>query len=120
CQNNLKQIGLAFQNYHDVNRTFPFAWMAGSNFNLSCWGVMLLPYLDQAPLYNQWSSSVPALNEAPALGFDPATVQRNLGVIRTPLTVFMCPSCPEVEAHNYTLPASAAGPGVPPVALTWT
>lgn len=120
CQNNMKQIGLAFQNYHDVHKKFPFAWMAGSNFNLSSWGIMLLPFLDQAPLYQQWSSSVPALNEAPALGFNPTVVQQNLNVIRTPLAVFMCPSCPESEVHNYSLPASAAAPGVPPVALTWT
>lgn len=120
CKNNMKQLGLAFHNYHDTNRCFPFAWMAGSDLNVSCYGIMLLPYLDQAPLYNQWDSSVPAFNEAVAL-FSPATsVQGNLDVIKTPLTVYKCPSTSEADVHDYTLPAGSAGAGVPPLDLTWS
>lgn len=120
CRDNMHNIGLAFQNYHDVYETFPFAWMLGSNLNVSPWGTMLLPYLDQAPLWNQWDSSVPAFNEALALFQPPASVQRNLQVIQTPLPIFMCPSSPEDQLHDYGLPANAGGPGVPPINLTWT
>ena len=74
---------------------------------------------DQAPLYNQFNSCCSAFNESVAL-FPPAIVQQNLQVIRTPLTVFTCPSTPEAQTHNYSLPANAGGPGVPPFALTWT
>jgi prepilin-type N-terminal cleavage/methylation domain-containing protein len=61
CRNNLKQIGLALHNYHDVFRMFPpgkitnpadtqcQGWIAG---NAMSWRVMILPYIDQAPLYN--------------------------------------------------------------------
>lgn len=119
CKNNKKQIGLAFHNYHDTHRTFPFAFMVGPDLNASSWATMLLPYLDQAPLYNQWDSRVPAFNEAVAM-FPAAAVQQNLAVIRTPLTVFFCPSTPSQNEHNYSLPANAGGAGVPPFALTWT
>jgi prepilin-type N-terminal cleavage/methylation domain-containing protein len=108
CKNNLKQIGLAFHNYHDTFNSFPFGWMVGQDFNASVWSVMLLPYLDQGPLYNQWDSSVPAWNQAAAFGKGPqASIDGNLAAIRTPLTVFMCPSTSAENEHNYDY--SAAG-----------
>ncbi|WP_298862864.1 DUF1559 domain-containing protein [uncultured Gimesia sp.] len=103
CKNNLKQIGLAFHNYHDTHRCFPFAWFVDpsnpTNPKAGVYGIMLLPYLDQAPLYNKWNSSYPAFNELAAI---PAVAQ-NLTVIATPLPVFMCPSTPETTQHNYDL-----------------
>jgi len=67
CKNNLKQFGLAFHNYHDVTQTFPYASTfsdgpsgadRGENYlranAKSCWFQLLLPYLDQAPMYNQF------------------------------------------------------------------
>ena len=119
CKNNLKQIGIAFHNYHDTHRSFPFAWMLGGDLNVSCWGIMLLPQLDQAPLYEQWDPRVPAFNEAVAF-FPPAAVQGNLQVIRTELQVFRCASSVANGVDNYGLPANAGGQGVPPLALTWT
>jgi len=116
CKNNLKQLGLAFHNYHDTHSSLPFAWMASNELNASCWGIMLLPYLDQGPLYNQWNSSVPAINEGVAF-YNAAEVQQNLDVIRTPLPVFLCPSCPESQEHDYQLPSASSGL---PLDLSWT
>ncbi len=54
-RNNLKQIALALHNYHDVFNQFPAGTIVESakepEDRLS-WNVRILPYLDQAPLYN--------------------------------------------------------------------
>jgi prepilin-type N-terminal cleavage/methylation domain-containing protein/prepilin-type processing-associated H-X9-DG protein len=50
CKNNLKQYGLALHNYHDVHLRFPPGSMRN---NWSSWQVHVLPYMDQASLYNK-------------------------------------------------------------------
>lgn len=58
CKNNLKQLGLAMHNYHDTFRVFPMGgWVSGS-FDMGSYMVRILPYIDQAPLYNQINFSV--------------------------------------------------------------
>jgi prepilin-type N-terminal cleavage/methylation domain-containing protein/prepilin-type processing-associated H-X9-DG protein len=61
CQNNLKQIGLAIHNYHDVYRRFPPAatripdpnyWMHGPT-----WWVYILPYIEQDNVYKKTTFS---------------------------------------------------------------
>ena len=61
CKNNLKQTGLALHNYHDTFNQFPSAFgnqtvnsSGGERWGHSQW-VSLLPYFDQAPLFNQWN-----------------------------------------------------------------
>jgi len=55
CGNNLKQLGLAFHNYHDTYKVFP-AGLTGTNSGaLSNGGrlspfVGLLPFIEQQPL----------------------------------------------------------------------
>ncbi len=51
CKNNMKQLGLALHNYHDVFNTFPIGQQPGNT--RPNWRVGILPYMDQAPLYNQ-------------------------------------------------------------------
>ena len=55
CTNNLRQIGVAFQNFHDVNNRF--MPMVGANVNGSWgWGASLLPYLEQDNLFKSIGS----------------------------------------------------------------
>jgi len=70
CKNNLKQMGLALHNYHDTHSVFPYAstfsdaggqpedWLR--NNGRTVWFQMILPYIDQGPLYNQFN-----LNKSP-------------------------------------------------------
>ena len=68
CRNNLKQIGLALHNYHDAYAAFPpgnalstLSPDAGYGVDLTTanraagygWAAYILPYLDQAPLFNK-------------------------------------------------------------------
>lgn len=88
CKNNLKQIGLATHNYHDSHQVFPISH--GDSGNSFGWQAMILPYIDQAPLYNQ-------------INFNGSIVDAdNLEVARTVVTVYLCPSDP-------TLPRVSGG-----------
>ncbi|MDX1968156.1 MAG: DUF1559 domain-containing protein [Planctomycetaceae bacterium] len=90
-RNNLKQIGIALHNYHDSHRVFPAAYLADTRDpnrdpntydgpNGFAWGAMLLPHLDQGPLYNQLRTDRPC--------WDPI----NAAAVETNLSVFMNPS----------------------------
>ncbi|WZO95804.1 DUF1559 domain-containing protein [Isosphaeraceae bacterium EP7] len=58
--NNLKQIGLAMHNYHDATKAFPPAYLAAKDGKpLLSWRVLILPYLDQAPLFKEFHLDEP-------------------------------------------------------------
>ncbi|QDT28733.1 DUF1559 domain-containing protein [Gimesia panareensis] len=116
CKNNLKQLGLALHNYVDTtNGVIP---RGVNHYNApSCCCVtdngnyahtihtMLLPYLDQTPLYNTINFSVDPQNAA------------NAQVRRTKVTVFLCPSALLVEdgtyaQHNYPTASANHGYGL--------
>jgi prepilin-type N-terminal cleavage/methylation domain-containing protein len=57
CQNNLKQLGLACQNYHDAYNQLPPSMVSGSYINDFAsngtnWAILILPYVEQQNLYN--------------------------------------------------------------------
>lgn len=59
-QNNLKQMGLAMHNYHDVNKRFPAAAICGKDGTpLLSWRVAILPYIEQDNLYRQFKLDEP-------------------------------------------------------------
>ena len=62
CKNNLKQFGIAIHSYHEIHNSFPpgnggTCCPANSNFNFLSGVIMLLPQLDQAPLWKTISSA---------------------------------------------------------------
>lgn len=103
CKNNLKQIGLAMHNYHDTFNLFPAAYLNDQKGTprLS-WRVSILPYIDQAPLYNAYS-------------FNDAWDSPHNASLMVPLAVYRCPSAgPNTTATCYatfTGPKSALGAG---------
>jgi len=85
CKNNLKQIGLALHNYHETFSVLPMGYCAtlpyvdGATDTDNGWGwsTLILPQLDQAPLYNQFNFSQPI---------------QNFSAIQTQLPVYLCPT----------------------------
>lgn len=60
CKNNLKQIGVALHNYHDAWGAFPPAYTVDADGKpLHSWRTLILPYIDQQPLYNRIDLSKP-------------------------------------------------------------
>jgi prepilin-type N-terminal cleavage/methylation domain-containing protein/prepilin-type processing-associated H-X9-DG protein len=88
CMNNLKQIGLAMQAYHDVVGTLPMGYAARTSFKNGLsdtspgwgWGAMILVQLEQPSVYN-------AVNFG--LGVERA---HNTTVIQTLVASYLCPS----------------------------
>lgn len=79
CVNNLKQLGLAMHNYHDVNNSFPGVYVDGAcNAH-----VAILPFLEGMALANAYNYG---LNWAEAA---------NTTVGRTSVSGFQCPSNPD-------------------------
>jgi prepilin-type N-terminal cleavage/methylation domain-containing protein len=109
CRNNLKQIGLALHNYHDVYNTFPQAFIVNATIGagitgspgLMSWQTAILPYIDQANVYN--GMSVGGLNVVG--GTD--NVQSNHVV-----PAYICPSVPRT-VNNSIRAGFAAGSTIP-------
>src|SRR6056297_3150668 len=59
-KNHLKQIGLAMHNYHDVYGVFPPGSIVGEDGTAhQGWAYSILPFVDQAPLFNQIDPDTP-------------------------------------------------------------
>src|SRR5262245_16035146 len=88
CKNNLKQIGLGLHNYHDTFGVFAPGFISSTSNSTTGIGTgwassaFILPYIDQAPLYNQLNTLTP-INPSDAT---------QLGLIRTVIGVYQCPS----------------------------
>jgi prepilin-type N-terminal cleavage/methylation domain-containing protein/prepilin-type processing-associated H-X9-DG protein len=68
CSNNLKQIGIAMQNFHDVHGNFPPGMTDDDTDNLA-WGTYILPFMENKPLYDLIETNF--LNALPAVASDP-------------------------------------------------
>src|ERR1700758_3033895 len=83
CVNNLKQIGLALHNYHDVNGSFPIGQSlnvaTGSKKNNSA-QARLLPFMEQTVIANATNFN---LN---------STDVTNSTSLATSINTFLCPS----------------------------
>ncbi|TWT42586.1 putative major pilin subunit [Thalassoglobus neptunius] len=87
CKNNMKQLGLAIHNYHDVYSMLPgnIVMTADDQRNAS-WVTMILPYIDQAAAYNQiiWEGTDWTMQSGANLNWD--IMQQ------TRVSSFNCPS----------------------------
>jgi len=94
CQNNLRQIGIACHNYHDVHSNFPSGWIDNPNDPNGegwGWGTLILPFIEQENLSKQLGVSRGNLQQqltAPPVGFGPQAVNAS----RTIIKIFICPT----------------------------
>ena len=88
CTNNLKQIGLAFQSYHDVYKQLPPALARhdhmddGGPYNCTFWSYLILPFVEQDAIYNM----------APLVTVPIWTRGNYLLAAQAQLSVYRCPS----------------------------
>ncbi len=114
CKNNFKQMGLAMHNYADTHQVFPpgvinrlttCATMSNgavppdANNHAWGWGTFILPFIDQAPLYNILKPDGCRMPNA-------GDLFNGTPLLNTPLPAFACPSDTgeNVNAfyHNYS------------------
>lgn len=82
CENNLKQIGIALHNYHDVHRTFPPGYRFMANSSTDTIGgptVSLLAFLEQGNIDSQLDPTTPWYMQSSTIA-------------QTTLPAFVCPS----------------------------
>ena len=85
CQNNLKQIGLAIQNYHDAYKAFPPGYVASGPYSDGAsdttpgwgWAALILPYLEHDDIYRQLDFNQPVEKSS---------------AIQTIVQAYLCPS----------------------------
>ncbi|MCA9005746.1 MAG: DUF1559 domain-containing protein [Planctomycetaceae bacterium] len=90
CKNSLKQIGIAIHNYADTHRVFPLGYTnaasATTDYNWA-WSTFLLPFVDQAPLYNTINP-----NGGLTMPLANATFGSTTNALQTAIPVYRCPS----------------------------
>lgn len=110
CSNNLHQIGIALHLHHETNGKFPAGWLGYQDPVTKqnplpsgppgwAWGVGILPYMEQGPLYRQVDLQASV------------TAPQHESVRRALIATFRCPSDPgenrsqlggfEVSTSNY-------------------
>jgi prepilin-type N-terminal cleavage/methylation domain-containing protein/prepilin-type processing-associated H-X9-DG protein len=96
CENNLKQLGLAYHQYADNhNNSFSPAYISDQT-KPAGWGIYLMPYLDQLPLFRAYNFDVPFYYTNLPFGIDNQT-QVNLVVPN-----MLCPASQIRGPYSYT------------------
>jgi len=109
CVNNLKQIGIAMHNYHDVQGSFPMGWSTYPSWDRTCNSAnshnqtmftSILPAMEQSTIWNAINFSFPAGSGGGAL---------YLGVLPGPVqgTAF------SAKINNYICPSDFKKPEIP-------
>jgi len=97
CRNNLRQIGLAYNEYRNDHGAFPPLAISEPS-RPTGWAPFILPYVEQDALAKQYNAQAPFYDSA------------NQAVIRTRLKLFQCPSAPSRTASQDPYSASIVTP----------
>ncbi len=98
CSNNMRQISFAIQAYYDKNGHYPPAFVADKNGKpMHSWRVLLLPYLGEQALYDQYNMH------------EPWDSPHNIMLANRMPAVYRCPGASN-SATNITNYAMLVGP----------
>jgi prepilin-type N-terminal cleavage/methylation domain-containing protein len=100
CSNNLKQLGLGLQNYHDTHRVFPpsaikemFQDDTSKSAQALVWSGMILPFIEQKTLWDQIQGMGFGINwNSTTAG--PGGLS-NAQILQVKLPAYQCPSSPD-------------------------
>jgi prepilin-type N-terminal cleavage/methylation domain-containing protein len=104
CLNNLRQIGLAMNNYHEAFGTLP---PGQKGWGWGTWQLFTLPYLEQQSLYNAYNQFGDSLNDITLDSLLLYQGPANTTVTTTRLATLTCPTAQpnsplnDVTSHNY-------------------
>jgi prepilin-type N-terminal cleavage/methylation domain-containing protein/prepilin-type processing-associated H-X9-DG protein len=87
CQNNLKQIGVAMHDFHGANRSFPSGTGGNRIVFGAGWATVLLPYLEQEPIYRQLDLTRPLASAGPWINVPNWVALQNFQV-----SSYVCPA----------------------------
>ena len=100
CNNNLKQIAIAFQNYNDTYGTFPPAYIPDEDGKpMHSWRVLILPFIEQQGLHQRYDFD------------EPWDSPNNRAVTDVHIPAFTCPSSPTSTGSAETNYMVITGPG---------
>lgn len=115
CTNNLKQMALALHNYQSAHKKFPAAhrydgtWDGNPNDDDGGpgfgWGTLILPFIEQTALYNQFDLSLPMASQSVVGARD--MPGENGRLIQTPVPYARCPSDVAPATRIYGGPGAA-------------
>ncbi|HWB08319.1 MAG TPA: DUF1559 domain-containing protein [Pirellulales bacterium] len=110
CVNNLKQIGLALHNYHDVYGRFPAPSVSAADGKpMHSWRVAIVPFLISHPFYMRYDFNRPW--DSPA----------NLRLAKSFCPSFyVCPSANQPSGSGLTNYVMVVGPKAASRAGSWT
>jgi len=95
CINNLKNVGLGMHMYQDTRKKLPPGWLVSTTTAPNpgwSWGTMILPYIEQGPLFQQLNPDLTGNTAAPAAAATP------LALVSLP--VYICPSDGKTAANT--------------------
>jgi prepilin-type N-terminal cleavage/methylation domain-containing protein len=91
CGNNLKQLGLALNNFHDVHGGFPASRLIMPNGAVHNWTAQTLPFIEQDGLYRRYDFNA-----------NWSAAANDSGINQHQIKPFICPAAPfgRVGANN--------------------
>jgi prepilin-type N-terminal cleavage/methylation domain-containing protein/prepilin-type processing-associated H-X9-DG protein len=120
CQNNLKQIGLAFHNHNDTLGRLPYnGWRNAAVNNGTAnpgvqgsgsWGYQILPFIEQDNVYKLWTFYGGQATPLPPAPVEPTHPQAGETRDLVKLSVFLCPSRNRGKGYKTTSGTGSAFP----------